>query len=149
MPKFATGNMWDAYDEADLFCITTNSYIKQNGALTMGRGIAREAKLRFPGLEYRLGAAIEDDCGSTGKYGLLVDCDTKIAAFQTKYTWFRDASLELITYSVSHLLVYITTRRLGNVQLNFPGINNGRLTRAEVLPLLLALPDSVTIWELK
>jgi len=31
--------------------------------------------------------------------------------------------------------------------MNFPGIGNGRLDRADVLPLLMDLPETVTIWE--
>lgn len=47
--------MWSAYDDADLFLITTNSTLKKNGALLMGRGIARQARDLFPGLDLALG----------------------------------------------------------------------------------------------
>ena len=40
MPIFKTGNMWTAFDETALFLLTTNSTVKRNGALVMGRGIA-------------------------------------------------------------------------------------------------------------
>lgn len=43
MPQFRPGNMWTAYAAADLFLISTNSTIRQDGALVMGRGIARQA----------------------------------------------------------------------------------------------------------
>ena len=46
MPNFKTGNMWDSWDDADLFLITTNAVIKVNGELVMGRGIALEARQR-------------------------------------------------------------------------------------------------------
>jgi hypothetical protein len=140
--------MWTAYAAADLFCITTNSYIRQDGALVMGRGIAREAKQRHPGIDYRFGNAIGEACGHIGEYGLVVDTDTKLAAFQVKYTWYRDAIPGLIAYSVTELNAYIVAHRLKNVQLNFPGIGNGGLARCEVLPLILSLPMSVTIWEI-
>jgi hypothetical protein len=43
MPTFKIGDMWSAYDNIDLFLITTNVTIKRNGALVMSRGIARQA----------------------------------------------------------------------------------------------------------
>lgn len=46
--------MWTAYDDADLFLITTNSTLKKNGVLVMGRGIARQACDRCPGLDTAL-----------------------------------------------------------------------------------------------
>ena len=58
MPTFKHGDMWDSYDDVNMFCITTNNAIKKNGALVMGRGIAKEAKDRFPGLDLRLGSLI-------------------------------------------------------------------------------------------
>ena len=73
MPQFKTGDMWTAYTTADLFLITTNSTLKTSShALVMGRGIARQAKERFPGLDIALGGQIQALCGNQGIYGLLV-----------------------------------------------------------------------------
>lgn len=73
MPKFKTGDMWTAYTAVDLFLITTNSTLKQGDrALVMGRGIARQAKERFPGLDTALGRQIQALCGNQGAHGLLV-----------------------------------------------------------------------------
>ncbi|HRQ42375.1 MAG TPA: hypothetical protein PLD25_31040 [Chloroflexota bacterium] len=58
MPQFKTGDVWTAYVAADLFLITTNATITVQGALVMGRGIARQAKERFPGLDIALGGYI-------------------------------------------------------------------------------------------
>lgn len=86
MPKFKTGDMWSAYTAADLFLITTNSTLKKgNHALVMGRGIARQAKERFPGLDITLGRHIQVLCGNEGIYGLLVSPRwpaAKLGAFQ-------------------------------------------------------------------
>jgi hypothetical protein len=64
MPIFKTGDMWTAFDEATLFLLTTNATIKRNGALVMGRGIARQARDRFPGLDAALGKQILSVCGN-------------------------------------------------------------------------------------
>jgi hypothetical protein len=50
MPQFQQGDMWSAYNRANLFLVTTNSTLKRNNALVMGRGIARQARDRFPGI---------------------------------------------------------------------------------------------------
>ena len=60
MPTYEFGNMWDAYGECDLFCITTNSTLTNDDRLIMGGGIAREALDRFPGIDLACGAAIKE-----------------------------------------------------------------------------------------
>jgi len=72
MPHFQRGDMWPAFATAGLFLITTNSTIRKDGALVMGRGIARQARDRFPGLAVNLGRYILNTCGRLGNYGLLV-----------------------------------------------------------------------------
>jgi len=62
MPQFEIGDMWGAYATADLFLITTNATITARGTLVMGRGIARQAQDRFPGLAEALGQHILNIC---------------------------------------------------------------------------------------
>jgi len=158
MPIFQTGNMWSAYDDADLFVITTNAAIKRNGALVMGRGIARQARNRFPGLDTALGQQILSVCGSPsaslrtgqGEYGLLVSPrwpTAKLGIFQVKFHYRQAASLDLIRRSTAMLCAWCADHPYTQVALNFPGIGNGRLRREDVLPIVAQLPDQVTIWE--
>jgi len=46
--KFQKGDMWTAYKDSDLFLITTNSFVRKDGELVMGRGIAQQAKRLYP-----------------------------------------------------------------------------------------------------
>ena len=158
MPTFTTGDMWTTFTETDLFLITTNATIKRNGALVMGRGIARQARDRFPGLDAALGKQIKNVCGSPsarfrsgqGQYGLLVSPrwpKAKLGAFQVKWHYSQPASLELIRHSVATLCAWCTAHPDALVALNFPGIGNGRLCREDVLPILRQLPEQVVIWE--
>jgi len=158
MPIFKTGNMWTAFDEAALFLLTTNSTIKRNGALVMGRGIARQARDRFPGLDVALGKQILNVCGSPstllrvgqGQYSLLVSPrwpEARLGAFQVKWHYSQPASLELIRHSATALCTWCIDHPNARVHLNFPGIGNGRLRREDVLPIIMQLPDQVTIWE--
>lgn len=55
--RLARGDMWSAYDGADLFLVTTNGVVTRDGKLVMGAGIARQARDRFPGLDEALGKA--------------------------------------------------------------------------------------------
>lgn len=150
MPIFKTGNMWDAYDDADLFLITTNSMVKSSGALVMGAGIAKEAKEKFPGIEFTLGNEILKTCGQLGKYCLLISPqwpDKKLGCFQVKYHWKDNADIDLIADTSERLFYFLEAYDVKNCHLNFPGIGNGRLDRELVLNVLIPLGNNVTIWE--
>ena len=150
MPQFRLGNMWTAYTAADLFLVSTNSTIRQDGALVMGQGIACQAKERFPGLDAALGRQIQALCGNQGIYGLLVSPRwpaAKLGAFQVKQHYSQPASLELIRRSTAALCAWCIKHPTTTVVVNFPGIGNGRLRREVVLPIIVQLPDQVTIWE--
>jgi hypothetical protein len=142
--------MWTAFAAADLFLITTNSAIRKDGALVMGRGIARQARDQFPGLAEALGQHILNTYGSLGEYGLLISPrwpDAKLGAFQVKRHYSQEASLELVRRSTSALYAWCAEHPNASVHLNYPGVGYGRLHREAVLPIIAQLPDQVTIWE--
>ncbi|HRQ42154.1 MAG TPA: hypothetical protein PLD25_29900 [Chloroflexota bacterium] len=142
--------MWSIYDEADLFLITANATTTTRGALVMGRGIARQAKERFPGLDATLGGHIQALCSNQGIYGLLVSPRwpaAKLGAFQVKRHYSQPAIMELIQRSTAALCAWCVEHPDAIVHLNYPGIGNGRLRRENVLPIIAQLPEQVTIWE--
>jgi hypothetical protein len=150
MPTYKTGDMWQHYNKADLFLITTNSFIKADGELTMGAGIAKEAKERFPSLPLQAGNIVKQYCGHLGKYGLYVSKHwpaTKLGLFQTKFHWRDSADIDLIKRSVTMLDFWLIGRDDKTVCFNFPGIGNGGLDRDIVKPLLDVLPSNVFIFE--
>jgi len=69
MPVFRTGNMWEALARVDYFIVTTNAIVKQNGAVVMGRGIAKEMRDKFPGVDKAIGKAIRE---KGQDYGLIL-----------------------------------------------------------------------------
>jgi len=96
------GDMWSVWSETYLFLITANSFVKRNGCLVMGAGIARQARDRFPGLDATLGQAIRETCGHPsigsgrrlGEYGLLISPRwpaSRLGLFQVKYHWSTEA----------------------------------------------------------
>jgi hypothetical protein len=158
MPQQRQGDMWSVFHEADLFLITTNATLKQNGALVMGRGIARQARDRFPELDLALGRHIDRVCGDSvdarrsglGEYGLLVSPRwpaAKLGAFQVKYHYSQPAELDLIARSAEALAVWCEAHPQARVHLNYPGIGNGRLNQIDVWPLVAQLPMQVAIWK--
>lgn len=150
------GNMWDVFGNTDLFLITTNPIRRKDGALVMGRGIALEAAKKFPHLPYVFGKQVAYDeryqdytdalypssCNVVGKFG---DQNQKMGYFMVKRHWRLPADLNVIAISTKQLarLAPLVDR----IDLNFPGIGNGRIGRDQVLPIIEGLPDNVHVWE--
>lgn len=145
--------MLDHLHECDRAYVTTNSFVKKDGSLVMGRGIAKQVKEMFPGIDADFGFAISSRGKSEGFYGTLSHIlHPKIRAFQVKYHWAAPAEYTLIRKACEFMMMdKDTDEALENKQmvyfLNFPGIGNGRLKREAVLPLIEKLPDSVHVWE--
>lgn len=153
------GNMWDVFGSTDLFLITTNPIINKQGLAVMGRGIALEASKRFPYIRKDFAKRMQQ----LKNHGPLTVNIIKpyygqmIGFFMVKDHWAEDAKLSLIEKSVEELCDKLTprgqrfcsTKYLHDVRvdLNFPGIGNGKLKREDVLPLIEKLPDNVHVWE--
>lgn len=144
--KLAKGNMW--LHSCNTFLFTANNVVNQ-GKLVMGAGAAKQAKELYPTAPALLGAKILTRRNPQGFYGLAFcqQHNCRLGAFQTKYHWNGDSSLELIEASIRQLEIHAVSMPSQNFFLNFPGIGLGGLKREEVLPLLTTLPDNVTIWE--
>jgi hypothetical protein len=115
----------------------------------MGAGAAFEAKKLYPTSPALLGMKIKAKRDPKGFYGLAFchQHNCRLGAFQTKYHWNSDSSLELIQASIRQLEIYAISTPSQTIFLNFPGIGLGGLKREEILPLLANLPDNVTVWE--
>lgn len=141
------GNMWDAFGKG-IFMVTTNPIIKHDGGVVMGRGIALEAKTRFPDLPYLFGARLNENKGVPFVDYIAHFNHVPIWYFMVKSHWNRPADLKIIENSVKDLLTCIIENENDlRFDLNFPGIGNGKLHREDVLPLLQSLPDNVHVWE--
>ncbi len=140
------GNMWSVFGNTDLFLVTTNPIIRKDGAVVMGRGIALEMKTKYPQFPYDFAQALTWNLGNSfGTVGIYDN--QQCGYFMTKNHW-KDHSLpKVIRKSVDELCYFISDHDGISVDLNFPGIGNGKLKREDVLPLLQRLPDNVHIWE--
>jgi len=143
------GNMWDVFPTTDVFMVTTNPIRRTDGAVVMGRGIALEAKLKFPTLPYDFGQALSEVDPNMGQQfvGKIGEYEnTPVWWFMVKSHWRDHADLGIIASSCFYLKQGIA-KEVNRIDLNFPGIGNGKLPRDSVLYLLEDLPDNVHIWE--
>ncbi len=151
--KIIKGNLWDSEDPYIL--VTTNSTVRKDGGLVMGRGAAKELITLEPHLQFVFGKEVKR-CGLD--YGILIYCPPLgsfssslyhklgVGAFQVKHHFRDKAELELIKYSTVALNRLIEGGVLTKASMNFPGIGWGHLTYEEVLPIVSQLPDSVTLY---
>lgn len=137
--KEAFGNIWEYHNRGHWIAITTNGTVRRDGACVMGRGIAREAAIKFPRLPYELGAQI---LGCPMPYGewskgndLKVFHQYRITTFPVKHNWWERADPTLIEESARQLQVACH----GNLDTKYmvrPGCGNGGLDWKDVKPIL-------------
>ncbi len=165
MATFEKGDMFHMWGRTDLLLVTTNSTVTSAGNLVMGRGAAKQLKETFPQIARILGEDVESKIwhhaanGEKTHYGLIVVpesvflCGQNVGIFQVKYHYSHKALLALIEYSTTLLFQWIVKHRADfsanypRVDINYPGIGNGGLTKKEVEPIIKLLPDCVHIWE--
>ncbi len=141
--KEIRGQLWDYFERpSHIVCITTNLSIRKDGAGVMGRGCAREANLKLPGLSKLLGHHLRTSRDSGKPFFLL---PLRLIAFPVKYRWYDDASLELIAQSACWLDEQAKLTPHFNYVLPRPGCGNGRLDWNKVKPILAGLPDNVLV----
>ncbi len=139
-------------------CILTNGYVNAQGANTMGRGCAAEAKYRWPGIQLSIGAAIRHGGNTCHRLTDVIDGKTLLGvpkpwgsryqlpyhlfSFPTKQHWREKSDLDLIESSAQQLLVLTDRMDLQSVVMPRPGCGMGRLSwEDEVRPLLSPILD--------
>lgn len=151
--QFERGDMWSVFGKTDMFLITTNPVINKAGLAVMGRGIAKQMADRYPEVREDFANTMQIIktagmwpcfCDSIGAYGYPKQ---PVGFFMVKDHWAAPAKPDVIKRAVDELCSWIIDTQYSRVDLNFPGIGNGKLSREDVLPLLEPLPDCVHIWE--
>jgi hypothetical protein len=162
--RYAQGDIWNFLGLYDAICVTTNGTVTKNGEAVMGRGIALEAKTRFPGLEFRFGKMLQ----AHGNEPMQIETSqgTAIVSFPTKpdYTilpkdgqvrdfvvshmvskfrpgqkvpgWACKSNLNLIEVSAIKLKEMADYRQWRTVAVPQPGCGNGELLWEDVRPVL-------------
>lgn len=147
MAKIVREELWKHPGHPGMIIVTTNAIVKANGALVMGRGAARQARDRIPEIDLECGTAARQAAHRYGFHVVRPPTGGKVGfgIFQVKYHYKELANLELIELAVKKLTNYANEFPDVAIRMNYPGIGHGGLTRQEVEPLLLSLPDNITI----
>ena len=125
--------------EFDTFCITTNGFVKGNGACVMGRGCAKTARDRYIGIDLKIGKYITkygNRCFNLGMYD-----GKNILTFVVKHKWFEEADIELIKLSCKQITEMADKFNLSDVAIPRPGCGNGKLKWTDVKPIIEPLLD--------
>lgn len=143
--KEANVDLWEA--RADCRVITTNGFVKTNGKAVMGRGCAREASDKFPGLARDIGMTLEH-CGVVPTLFILQQPHvsktrrTHLITLPVKYHWQDKADIELIVRSTKLLVELVDRHSYESVVLPRPGCGNGWLNWSFVKPWIEPLLDN-------
>jgi hypothetical protein len=140
------GDIWEKYDQGYWIVITTNGSVKRDGTAVMGRGIALQAKQRFPLLPARLGRIIEEDGNIPAFFPKY-----RIITLPVKHHWNEGADLNLIYTSCLRLdqgalAVFKIKVPIYMVR---PGCGNGGLKWEDVKPVISFLSDDFVVIERK
>jgi len=139
----AHGDLWEY--PADAYVITTNGAVRKDGAAVMGRGVALQAKQKFPGIDRELGRLLSN-------YGFncwIVNKDPIVISFPVKFHWNEKADPLLIMKSLYELWDIVTNMlaRKENmvVAMPRPGCGNGQLKWEDIKPLVSFLDDRFVV----
>ena len=156
----ARGNMLEM--ECDALCITTNGFVKSNGASVMGAGIAKQMRVTIPGLDKILGQKIAREGNNV--HFLLNYNNIGIVSFPVKPIteisngnnfvkhkffpegttvpgWACKANIDLIVRSCQQLVALADQYGWQRVLLPRPGCGAGELNWSHVKKVIEPLLD--------
>lgn len=134
----------DMVQNGEVICITTNGDVKNDGCCVMGRGIARQFRDMFPGIDKKLGEYITkygNRCFQLGK-GTVNGKTFIIVSVPVKHHWNEMADVTLISKSCDQLMEMADKYGYSKVYLPAPGCGNGRLNyENQVYPWISLILD--------
>lgn len=125
------GDLWDYWENGHWVVITTNGDIRADGANVMGRGVAKEAAIRFPELPMRLGDRLSVSGNKVHSFS-----QWHLFTFPVKHHWKTMAVPDLIETSAVLLVRLVAALNLNRVYMVRPGCGNGGLKWDDVRPIL-------------
>jgi O-acetyl-ADP-ribose deacetylase (regulator of RNase III) len=137
MITYVSGNLFDS--PAQVICNTVNC------VGVMGRGIAREFKVRYPAMFSDYVKRCQRGEVRTGVPYLWEDDSVQILNFPTKRHWRNDSLLADIDDGLRYLAASYSTMGIATLAIPPLGCGNGNLAWNEVKGLLEAHLGSVTL----
>lgn len=123
------GDIWQ-YSGTGIIAITTNGSLTRDGRAIFGRGVAKEAVLRFPALAEQLGILLAEQ----GNHVFDLGCG--IVSFPVEETPWSLPDLRIITRSAGELRLLANRSGWELIVVPRPGCGGGGLLWKEVQPLL-------------
>lgn len=143
------GDLW-SYVQTHAIAVPTNIGWTKDGRNVMGRGVAKQAAERYPGLASWYGAYCRERSVEAGVVSWSPVSDVaEIVLFPTKplaadpaLSWRGSASLWLVEHSAWQLYRLCASGGIHrSVALPLVGCGNGNLAEEDVLPLLRKILD--------
>jgi len=125
-------NIWTPWAMGKWIIVPTNGFIKKNGEAVMGRGVAKQAKIRFPLLPAELGRKLQE----FGKEHIYLFHQYHLITFPVKEAWYMNADLHIIEKSLQELIKLNFDELPTPIYLPKVGCGNGKLNWKDVEPLL-------------
>ncbi|HIJ82420.1 MAG TPA: ADP-ribose-binding protein [Desulfuromonadales bacterium] len=123
------GDIW-VYTGTGPIAITTNGSVTPDGRAVFGRGVAKQAALRYPALAYKLGRLLTD------KGSHVFDLGNGIVSFPVEETPWSLPDLRIIARSAEELRQLADFSDWQRIIVPRPGCGGGSLAWKDVKPLL-------------
>ncbi|HEX9029632.1 MAG TPA: hypothetical protein VF823_10705 [Anaerolineales bacterium] len=143
--------LWKNPGNPGMIVVTCHASLEHGKKLLMDSGAALEASRRIPGIERQCAQAIRT-LSQDGVYGFLPvrpsrpeDKIIGFGIFQNRLSREAAPDPELIRYSMECLRQYLAARADLKVRMDYPGGEDGQLSAADIQPLLVPLPPTLTI----
>jgi hypothetical protein len=124
------GDIWDHHRQGAVIAITTGGCVRKDGTCDMPRGCARQAKERFPDLNWHLGQQIS----MHGNH--VFDLGRRIVSFPVENNPFERPEFGLIEQSCRELVELVNYKGWRQIIVPRPGCGGGGLEWREVKPIL-------------
>lgn len=129
------GDIWE-YADSSTIAITTNGSLTPDGRAIFGRGVARQASLRYPGLAEKLGRLLAE------KGSHVFDLGCGIVTFPVEETPWSLPDLRIIARSAGELRLLADRSGWKRIVVPRPGCGGGGLAWQDVKPLLVSSFDN-------
>lgn len=125
------GDIWDYVGRGIIIAITTNGSLTRDGRAVIGRGISKQASLRYPGLAVKLGKLLLEQ----GNHVFDLGCG--VVSFPVEETAWAQPDLRLIARSAAELRTLLDHSGWERIVVPRPGCGGGGLAWKDVQPLLI------------
>jgi hypothetical protein len=124
------GDIWEYAGQEDVVVITTNGSVTRDGRAIFGRGVAKQAALRFPGLADKFGRLLAEQ----GSH--VFDLGNGVVTFPVEESPWSLPDLRIIARSAQELRTLADCSGWRRIVVPRPGCGGGGLAWKDVQPIL-------------